>query len=163
MLPDNFTEFIDDLTIQVKSNIIPISRIDDAVERILRAKFTMGLFESPLADLSLVNQLGSQVFHLITFIVNLPAFICSNKSLLFVKDHRVRRSLVLLKNGKSDNKPLLPLEKKVQKVLVAGTHSDNLGYQCGGWTVEWQGVRGNDLIVGIALIPTNNLNKRSTD
>lgn len=76
MLPDNFTEFIDDLTIQVKSNIIPISRIDDAVERILRVKFTMGLFESPLADLSLVNQLGSQVFHLITFIVNLPAFIC---------------------------------------------------------------------------------------
>lgn len=75
----------------------------------------------------------------------------------------MRRSLVLLKNGKSDNKPLLPLEKKVQKLLVAGTHADNLGYQCGGWTVEWQGVKGNDLIVGIALIPSNNLNKHLTD
>jgi beta-glucosidase-like glycosyl hydrolase len=56
MVPFNFTEFIDDLTFQVKNNIIPISRIDDAVARILRVKFTMGLFENPIADLSLANQ-----------------------------------------------------------------------------------------------------------
>lgn len=61
MVPYNFTEFIDDLTYQVKRNIIPMSRIDDAVRRILRVKFIMGLFEKPLADLSMVNQLGSQV------------------------------------------------------------------------------------------------------
>lgn len=61
MVPYNFTEFIDDLTYQVKNNIIPMSRIDDAVKRILRVKFVMGLFESPLADNSLVNQLGSKV------------------------------------------------------------------------------------------------------
>lgn len=61
MVPYNFTEFIDDLTFQVKNGIIPMSRIDDAVKRILRVKFVMGLFENPLADLSLVNQLGSQV------------------------------------------------------------------------------------------------------
>ena len=71
MLEDNLTEFIDDLTYQVKSNNIPMSRIDDAVRRILRVKFTMGLFENPFADLSLLNQLGSQVYHLL--IVNLPA------------------------------------------------------------------------------------------
>ena len=64
----------------------------------------------------------------------------------------MRRSLVLLKNGKSANQPLLPLKKDVQKVLVAGTHADNLGYQCGGWTVEWQGVQVSDLIVGILQI-----------
>lgn len=62
MVPNNYKEFIDDLTDQVKKNIIPMSRIDDAVKRILRVKFVMGLFESPLADSSLVNQLGSQVF-----------------------------------------------------------------------------------------------------
>lgn len=62
MVPNNFREFIDDLTDQVKKNIIPMSRIDDAVKRILRVKFVMGLFDSPLADTSLVNQLGSQVF-----------------------------------------------------------------------------------------------------
>ena len=61
MLPFNHTEFIDILTNLVESNFIPMSRIDDAVRRILRVKFSMGLFENPLADLSFVDQLGSQV------------------------------------------------------------------------------------------------------
>ena len=61
MVPFAFTEFIDDLTAQVKSGIIPMSRIDDAVYRILRVKFTMGLFESPYADPSLAGELGKQV------------------------------------------------------------------------------------------------------
>ncbi|XP_030542527.1 beta-glucosidase BoGH3B isoform X4 [Rhodamnia argentea] len=60
MVPFNFTEFIDDLTNLVKEEVIPMDRIDDAVERILFVKFTMGLFESPMADLSLVSELGSQ-------------------------------------------------------------------------------------------------------
>nr|ARU79080.1 beta-glucosidase 2 GH3 family [Camellia sinensis] len=133
MVPNDFTEFIHDLTLQVKNNIIPMSRIDDAVKRILRVKFVMGLFENPMADNSLVNQLGS-------------------------KEHRelareaVRKSLVLLKNGKAGYKPMLPLPKKAQKILVAGSHADNLGYQCGGWTVEWRGVSGNDLIVGTSIL-----------
>ncbi|XP_073054649.1 uncharacterized protein [Primulina eburnea] len=133
MLPNNFAEFISDLTSLVKSNAIPISRINDAVKRILRVKFVMGLFENPIADLSLANQLGSQ-------------------------EHRelareaVRKSLVLLKNGKIANQPLLPLSKKVPKILVAGSHADNLGNQCGGWTIEWQGVKGNDLTVGTTIL-----------
>lgn len=133
MLPNNFAEFISDLTSLVKSNGIPMSRIDDAVKRILRVKFVMGLFENPIADLSLANQLGSQ-------------------------EHRelareaVRKSLVLLKNGKIANQPLLPLSKKVPKILVAGSHADNLGNQCGGWTIEWQGVKGNDLTVGTTIL-----------
>ncbi|OIV90073.1 hypothetical protein TanjilG_01527 [Lupinus angustifolius] len=133
MVPFNYTEFIDGLTLQVKSNSIPISRIDDAVKRILRVKFVMGLFENPLADYSLVNQLGSQ-------------------------EHRelareaVRKSLVLLKNGESAYKPLLPLPKKASKILVAGTHADNLGYQCGGWTIEWQGVSGNNVTSGTTIL-----------
>lgn len=60
----------------------------------------------------------------------------------------VRKSLVLLKNGKSGQTPLLPLPKKAKKILVAGTHADNLGYQCGGWTIEWQGLGGNNLTIG---------------
>ncbi|VAI36756.1 unnamed protein product [Triticum turgidum subsp. durum] len=125
MVPYAYTEFIDDLTYQVKNNIIPMSRIDDAVYRILRVKFTMGLFESPYADPSLVGELGKQ-------------------------EHRdlareaVRKSLVLLKNGKSASSPLLPLPKKAGKILVAGSHADDLGLQCGGWTITWQGQTGND-------------------
>ncbi|XWS71364.1 hypothetical protein CRYUN_Cryun03dG0132400 [Craigia yunnanensis] len=133
MVPYNFTEFIDDLTYQVKHNVIPMSRIDDAVKRILRVKFVMGLFENPIADNSLVNQLGNQ-------------------------EHRelareaVRKSLVLLKNGESADKPLLPLAKKTTKILVAGSHADNLGYQCGGWTITWQGLGGNDLTSGTTIL-----------
>lgn len=65
MVPVNYSEFINDLLYLVKNNVIPVDRIDDAVGRILLVKFTMGLFENPLSDLSLVNELGSQVsFHI---------------------------------------------------------------------------------------------------
>ncbi|XP_050233806.1 uncharacterized protein LOC126682245 [Mercurialis annua] len=133
MVPFNYTEFVDDLTYLVKNKVVPMDRIDDAVGRILLVKFTMGLFENPLADLSLVNELGSQ-------------------------EHRdlareaVRKSLVLLKNGKNGTAPLLPLPKKVSKILVAGTHADNLGYQCGGWTITWQGFSGNNYTRGTTIL-----------
>jgi beta-glucosidase-like glycosyl hydrolase len=65
----------------------------------------------------------------------------------------VRKSLVLLKNGKySTAKPFLPLPKKAPKILIAGSHADNLGYQCGGWTITWQGLGGNDLTTGMFLL-----------
>ncbi|KAF7131794.1 hypothetical protein RHSIM_Rhsim09G0015000 [Rhododendron simsii] len=133
MVPYNYTQFIDVLTSLVKKEFIPMTRIDDAVKRILRVKFTAGLFESPNGDYSFVNYLGCQ-------------------------EHRelareaVRKSLVLLKNGKSDEKPLLPLPKKASKILVAGTHADNLGYQCGGWTITWQGLSGNNQTVGTTVL-----------
>lgn len=133
MVAYNYTEFIDGLTLLVKENFIPMSRIDDAVKRILRVKFVMGVFENPLADLSMAKYLGSQ-------------------------EHRelareaVRKSLVLLKNSKSLDQPLLPLPKKVSRILVAGSHADNLGYQCGGWTIEWHGLSGNDLTIGTTIL-----------
>ncbi|KAG6631957.1 beta-glucosidase BoGH3B-like [Carya illinoinensis] len=133
MVPFNYTDFIHELTNQVKNNIIPMSRIDDAVKRILRVKFIMGLFENPLADLSLVSQLG-------------------NKKHRELAREAVRKSLVLLKNGKSADKPLLPLPKKTLKILVAGSHADNLGYQCGGFTITWQGLSGNDLTIGTTIL-----------
>jgi len=60
----------------------------------------------------------------------------------------VRKSLVLLKNGKDPKQPILPLPKKGGKILVAGTHADNLGLQCGGWTISWQGESGNNYTTG---------------
>lgn len=133
MVPMNFNEFINDLKLQVTNNIIPMKRIDDAVRRILRVKFIMGLFENPMADLSLANEIGSQ----------------KHRELA---REAVRKSLVLLKNGKSAKKPLLPLPKKAPKILVAGSHADNLGFQCGGWTIEWQGASGNDLTRGTTIL-----------
>lgn len=61
MVPYNHTEFIDTLTRLVNDKVIPVSRIDDAVERILRVKFMMGLFENPLSDQTFSAELGSQV------------------------------------------------------------------------------------------------------
>lgn len=132
MVPYNYKEFIDGLTSLVKNKFIPMSRIDDAVTRILRVKFTIGLFEHPLADYSLTKYLG-------------------------IKEHRelareaVRKSLVLLKNGKSANKPMIPLPKKASKILVAGIHADDLGMQCGGWTITWQGLTGNNITAGTTI------------
>ncbi|KAJ8439719.1 hypothetical protein Cgig2_009543 [Carnegiea gigantea] len=133
MVPHNYTEFIDILTDLVKKNYIRMERIDDAVERILRVKFIMGLFENPMPDLSLVNQLGN------------PA----HKELA---REAVRKTLVLLKNGKEGDSPLLPLPKRALKILVAGTHAHNLGYQCGGWTINWQGFSGNSDTTGTTIL-----------
>ncbi|KVI11280.1 Glycoside hydrolase family 3 [Cynara cardunculus var. scolymus] len=133
MVPNNYTEFINDLTYLVKHKFIPMDRIDDAVSRILRVKFTLGLFENPLADFSLVNEVGSQAHR-------------------DIAREAVRKSLVLLKNGKRADEPMLPLPKKASKVLVAGSHADNLGYQCGGWTIGWQGFSGNGNTTGTTIL-----------
>ncbi|CAH1421932.1 unnamed protein product [Lactuca virosa] len=133
MVPNNYKEFINDLTYLVKNNFIPMERIDDAVSRILRVKFTMGLFENPLADFSLVNEVGSQAHR-------------------DIAREAVRKSLVLLKNGKRTDEPMLPLPKMSSKVLVAGSHADNLGYQCGGWTIGWQGFSGNQNTTGTTIL-----------
>ncbi|KAK9139891.1 hypothetical protein Scep_009572 [Stephania cephalantha] len=133
MVPYNYTEFIDSVVESVKNNRISMSRIDDAVFRILRVKFMMGLFENPLADYSLVDQIGNQ-------------------------EHRdlareaVRKSLVLLKNGKSADEPVLPLPKNASKIFVAGSHANNLGNQCGGWTIDWQGLGGNNRTAGTTIL-----------
>ncbi|XP_074558186.1 uncharacterized protein LOC141814062 [Curcuma longa] len=127
MVPYNYSGFFNTVKSLVNANVIPMKRIRDAVKRILRVKFIMGLFENPLPDRSLADQLGSQ-------------------------EHRdlareaVRKSLVLLKNGKPGSPPLLPLQKNAPKILVAGTHADNLGFQCGGWTISWQGSSGQTTV-----------------
>ncbi|PKU87661.1 Beta-xylosidase/alpha-L-arabinofuranosidase 2 [Dendrobium catenatum] len=133
MIPYDYPRYFESFLELVHKNVIPMSRINDAVRRILRVKFIMGLFENPFGDYSLANEIGKQ-------------------------EHRdlareaVRKSLVLLKNGKSYSEPILPLPKKAKKILVAGSNADNLGYQCGGWTIKWQGLSGNNLTIGTTLL-----------
>ncbi|KAI9100200.1 hypothetical protein K1719_009066 [Acacia pycnantha] len=132
MVPFRFQLFMEELTSLVESGEVPLARIDDAVERILRVKFAAGLFEFPLTDRSLLDLVGC-------------------------KQHRelareaVRKSLVLLKNGKDQSKPFLPLNRKAKRILVAGTHADDLGYQCGGWTKTWLGLSGR-ITIGTTLL-----------
>ncbi|KAJ1381119.1 Glycoside hydrolase family 3 C-terminal domain, partial [Sesbania bispinosa] len=63
----------------------------------------------------------------------------------------VRKSLVLLKNGKDISKPFLPLNRNAKRILVAGTHADDLGYQCGGWTKTWYGCSGR-ITIGTTIL-----------
>lgn len=123
MVPDKYQEFISDLTDLVNTQQVPMSRINDAVKRILRIKFKMGLFDHPYADHSLTSQIGS------------PA----HRELA---RQAVRESMVLLKNENH----VLPIAKNIKNLFVAGESADNLGYQCGGWTITWQGGSGNTTI-----------------
>ncbi|CAI0452430.1 unnamed protein product [Linum tenue] len=125
MDPENHTMFID--------VAVPISRIDDAVGRILRVKYAMGLFEDPWADEAHVDHLGSQAHR-------------------DLAREAVRKSLVLLKNGDNETGPLLPLPKHSSRILVTGTHANNLGYQCGGWTMSQQGLTGNNITAGTTIL-----------
>ena len=113
-----YTNFINLLIESVKEGSVSENRINDAVARILKIKFEMGLFERPYSDKSLLGGVGS-------------------------KEHRniareaVKQSLVVLKND-----GILPLSKDLGHIHVAGKNADDLGNQCGGWTISWQGESG---------------------
>lgn len=64
-----YKKFIHGLSVLVKKKFIPMTRINDAVKRILRVKFMMGLFENPLADLSMAKYLGCKVSILVVFYI----------------------------------------------------------------------------------------------
>jgi beta-glucosidase len=104
---------------QVKQGDIPMSRLDDAVRRILRVKLRAGLFEKG-APASWPNAGKMELMGSV-----------SHRS---VARQAVRESLVLLKN----NGRLLPLAPQA-RVLVAGPGADNISMQTGGWTLTWQG------------------------
>lgn len=61
MVPFKYQQFIEDLTDLVESGEVPMARINDAVERILKVKFVAGLFEYPLTDRSLLPTVGCKV------------------------------------------------------------------------------------------------------
>ena len=112
---NHYKTFIQYLKEGVTEGSISISRIDDAVRRILSVKYDLGLFETPYADPENTKVFGSPTHRKIARIA-------------------VQKSMVLLKN----NKKILPL-KKNEKVILVGSGANNIGIQNGGWTVEWQG------------------------
>ena len=127
--PNNFVEYIQDLKQLVAENKIPMTRIDDAVRRILRIKFEMGLFENPGTDPALTAAIGSAEHRA-------------------VARECVRQSVVQLKN----NNHTLPLAKDVKHLAVVGAAADDIGIQCGGWTITWQGQSGNALHGGTTIL-----------
>jgi beta-glucosidase len=131
MLPENWQQFIHHLHNHVELGTVPISRINDAVRRILSVKFASGLFNSPRPSERIwAND------------VSFGAIAHRN-----IAREAVRKSLVLLKNKKNT----LPLKKQA-RILVTGKNADNIGHQCGGFTIDWQGVSGNDQFEGATSV-----------
>lgn len=128
MVPQQYLRFINTLTKAVEAGDVPLERIDDAVRRILTVKFEMGLFEQPFSQPDLIELVGTD-------------------------DHRalarqaVSQSLVLLKNQGD----LLPLEESISHLYIGGTAADDIGIQSGGWTIEWQGKKG-DITPGTTIL-----------
>ena len=122
-----YKKFMRLLKESVEEGLIPSSRIDDAVSRILKVKLRNGLFENPLVQNDNLQVIGSD-------------------------DHRniarqaVRESVVVLKNEK-----IIPISKESKSIIVAGRGADNLGMQCGGWTINWQGGQG-DITIGTTIL-----------
>ena len=136
---DSYDDFIRLAIESVKEGSIPMNRIDDAVTRILKIKKKIGLFDGPIKKPQNTNMVGS-------------------------KKHRelaresVRKSVVLLKN---ENK-LLPIGKSGKKITFVGEHADNIGYQCGGWTITWQGGSG-DITPGTSILDAFKATIRDTN
>ena len=126
---NNYVDFIQDLKALVSEGKVAPARIDDAVRRILRIKYQMGLFDHPYTDPALTAQIGSP-------------------------EHRqvarrcVQQSLVLLKNQRH----ALPLSKQFKHLVVVGPAADDLGAQCGGWTINWQGGAGEITTGGTTIL-----------
>lgn len=118
---DTYKTFVKLFREAVDEGAIPMTRIDDAVTRILTIKKRMGLLDAPYKnDRALLNTVGSDAHR-------------------DLARQAVRESMVLLKNEGS----LLPLKKDAKRIVVAGSGADNVGMQCGGWTISWQGGEGD--------------------
>ena len=128
MAPYNWQRFIDLLRVEVQQGRVPMSRVDDAVRRILTKKFELGLFERPYADRSYLSTVGS----------------ASHRALA---REAVQKSQVVLKNEGG----VLPLPRENARIFVAGRNADDIGHQSGGWTITWQGGSG-DITPGTTIL-----------
>jgi beta-glucosidase len=116
MVPDDWKKFITATIGDVRAGRIPMSRIDDAVSRIVRVKLESGLFDASPAR---GPHPGAEVLH--------------SPAVRALAREAVRKSLVLLKNDGA-----LPLRRN-GKILVVGKGADSLPMQAGGWSLTWQG------------------------
>lgn len=119
MVPYDAPRFIKTVEKAVEGGDIAMDRIDDAVRRILTVKFESGIFEHPYANRELAKQVRSADH-------------------LALAREAVAKSVVVLENNGA-----LPLKKGGDRLFVAGAAADDIGIQCGGWTLEWQGLAGD--------------------
>lgn len=120
MAPDSWKGYYWNTLAEVKSGKIPMARLDDAVSRILRVKFRLGLLDAQGRPSWSAPQLAVGVV--------------GSAAHRALARQAVRESLVLLKN----NHHVLPVSPRA-RILVAGEGADSIPMQSGGWTLTWQG------------------------
>ena len=131
MVSEKWRQFLACMRANVESGAVPIARINDAVRRILKVKLAWGLFERPRPAER--------------FWSNHSSFGCAEHR-AFARE-AVRKSLVMLKNDNA----LLPLDRSA-RILVAGKNANSSGHQCGGFTVDWQGLEGAKPVPGATSV-----------
>ncbi len=114
MVPEDYSFYTHLLDLVAKGEV-PMSRINDAVSRILKLKIELGLFENTLAKLEDYPKFGSTEYTTAAY-------------------NTAAESITLLKNKDA----ILPL-KPNQKILVVGPSANSMKYLNGGWTYNWQG------------------------
>jgi len=124
--------------VSLAGSTIPLSRIDDAVRRILRIKFRFHIFDHPTSNATARAQINSVAHQA-------------------VAREAVRKSLVLIKNTGS----ALPLTRS-ERITVVGSFANDIGVQCGGWTISWQGqsgagpgIAGQTILAGMQSVGTS--------
>jgi len=115
MIPFDYKGFCTDLVELVKEGKVSMDRINDAVKRILRVKYELDLFKTPVTKLSDYPKFGSAEFAKASY-------------------NTAAESITLLKNA-NNVLPLLP----TAKVLVTGPNANTMRSLNGGWTYNWQG------------------------
>ncbi|MFL5809657.1 MAG: glycoside hydrolase family 3 C-terminal domain-containing protein, partial [Flavisolibacter sp.] len=120
MIPYDYKEFCTDLIALVKEGTVSQARIDDAVRRILRVKYELDLFETPVTLLSNYPKFGGTEFATAAY-------------------NTAAESITVLKN----NNNTLPVRQDA-KLLVTGPNANSMRTLNGGWTYTWQGDRTDD-------------------
>lgn len=120
MIPYNYHEFCDDLVALVKEGKVTQARVDDAVRRILRIKYELDLFNTPVTLAENYSKFGSPEFTKAAY-------------------NTAAESITLLKNVGN----ILPMPASA-KVLVTGPNANSMRCLNGGWTYTWQGERTNE-------------------
>ena len=132
MVPSSYKEYMADLKQLVDEGVVPMSRIDDAVTRILRVKFAMGMMDPKRSPTGRSRS--------------------AEKLRLARASRRRPPGRARIARAVEERTTRCRLKKTAARIHVAGKSADDIGNQCGGWTIDWQGKSGDVTTGGTTML-----------